>query len=107
MTEKKIIHESESIARDKDIEGKVGNFLKENQGSAFTIKALNNKLEQIINDNDVLEYTRENLQEILNNLRNNKTIDTAEHNGEIHYLFKKSDKKVQEEQKVKLEPIKR
>ncbi|MFX0135193.1 MAG: hypothetical protein ACFFDN_16235 [Candidatus Hodarchaeota archaeon] len=106
MTEQEFIHDSESLAREKDMEEKLANFLKENQGSAFTIRALNNKLEDIINDTNELEIIKENFEEILNKMKSNGKIDTIEHNGENHYLIKKSEKAAPEQQKVKLEPIK-
>ncbi|MFX1387795.1 MAG: hypothetical protein ACFE9M_11315 [Promethearchaeota archaeon] len=87
------------------IRNKLENFLKENQGSAFTINAISNRLEEIIKDTIQLEYAKENLQEILNGMVSNGKINITEHSGESHYLIEKAEKKPLKEQKVILEPL--
>jgi len=66
MSEQEFNPERDKTAQDKNLEEKLSNFLKENQGSAFTITAISNRLEEIIKDTDELDYAKENLQEFLN-----------------------------------------
>jgi hypothetical protein len=77
-------------------------FFIENEGSAFTINAISNKLEEIIKDTGVLDYAKENLQKILNKMGKDGIIDIVEQNGEFHYLIKKEEEPsdVKEEQKA-------
>ena len=64
------------------------NYL-EIQGAAFTIKALEKRLESFIEDINERKYGRENLEQILNKLRANGQINSVQHNGETHYFVPK------------------
>ncbi|MFX0139705.1 MAG: hypothetical protein ACFFDN_39060, partial [Candidatus Hodarchaeota archaeon] len=61
MFEQDFIPEGDKLPREEAIEEKLGNFLKENQGSAFTFTAISNRLEAIVRDINELEYAKENL----------------------------------------------
>ena len=104
MTNQEIIPEKDEFSLDKAVKDKLGNFLRENQGSAFTFKAISNRLEQFIKDPDELAYAKRNLQEILDRMDLLGIIDIVKDSGETHYLIKKIKKTgLFWEEKVKLE----
>jgi len=106
MSEQGFMSEEDKIAKEKTIEEKIGIFLKENRGAAFTIKAISNRLEAIIKDTDQLEYAKKNLQEILNRMASDRTIITVDHIGETHYSIEKVEKKAPNAREIDLEPLK-
>ena len=61
----------------------------ENQGAAFTTKALKKRLEDFIIDPIEREYGRKNLEEVLNKLITHGRLDSTQHNGETHYFIPK------------------
>ncbi|MFW9970606.1 MAG: hypothetical protein ACFFDF_10420 [Candidatus Odinarchaeota archaeon] len=119
MSEQEFVPGQGKIEQELELEVKIRNILKENQGIAFTIGDLNNQLEEIIEDNDKLEFAKENLLMVLNVMKEDGKIDTIMSDNETHYIFKKPEKIVQEKpeetireptfkgQKTELESIKR
>jgi uncharacterized membrane protein len=67
-------------------EGLLYKYLEENQ-QAFTVKALENRLDDIFTNYDEKEYSREHLQEILNKMKVNGRIQFSLRNGEYFYFF--------------------
>lgn len=61
-------------------------YLKENQ-QAFNVRALENRLDDIITNHDEKEFCQKNLQEILNKMKANKRIQFSLRNGEYFYFF--------------------
>jgi len=83
---KKLIDEQTTLK--KTFESSLYNFL-EKQGAAFTIKALEKRLDSFIEDTKEREFGRENLEQMLNKLRTNGQINSVQHNGETHYFVPK------------------
>ncbi|MEE9377777.1 MAG: hypothetical protein V3V33_07040 [Candidatus Lokiarchaeia archaeon] len=69
------------------IENKIINYVKKNKGKAYTTIALKKGLENFIEDPNEREYANENLENILNKLRNSGRLHLDYHNGETHYFF--------------------
>lgn len=67
--------------------GKIFKLLKDNKGKAFTVKALNKKVENILEDLDEIQYCKKNLQKLLNEMISDGWIKSTQHGGEIHYFF--------------------
>ena len=89
MSDQESIPERDRLAQEIDLEVKIGKILKDNQGIAFTIGDLNNQLQEIIDDNDKLEFAKENLFRVLDLMRNDGKIDTVQSGEETYYIFKK------------------
>jgi len=70
--------------------GKLFDFLKDNQGKAFTFKALNNRLEKFLEDSKEIDYCRENLQKILDELTSKGSIKSVQRGQETHYFFQET-----------------
>ena len=85
---KKVSLDKEILALTKAFGESLYNYL-ENQGAAFTIKALEKRLDSFIEDLNERKYGRENLEHILNKLRAHGRINSAQHNGETHYFVQK------------------
>ncbi|MFX0039088.1 MAG: hypothetical protein ACFFCY_10375 [Promethearchaeota archaeon] len=98
MSDQKFIPERDRLAQEIDLEVKIGKILEHNQGIAFTIRDLNNELEQLLDDADQLEFAKGNLLELLDIMKDDGKIDTVLSGEETHYFFKKSihEKPVQE-----------
>ncbi|MFX1357234.1 MAG: tetratricopeptide repeat protein [Promethearchaeota archaeon] len=67
--------------------GKFLNYFRDNKGKAFSGSALNNRLEDILEDPAEREYGRKNLQYYLREMVSNGWIKSAQHGEEIHYFF--------------------
>ena len=67
-------------------EGLLYKFLQENQ-QAFTVRALENRLDDIFTNYDEKEYGREHLQEILNKMKTTGRIQFSLRDGEYFYFF--------------------
>lgn len=74
-------------APEKDFENKLYNYLKENQGKAFTVGALRKKFETFNIDPQIREYCSKNLLTILKNMRDNEKIKLIPHDGKTHYFI--------------------
>ncbi|MHA1458271.1 MAG: tetratricopeptide repeat protein [Promethearchaeota archaeon] len=85
---KKVSDKDISRALDKVFEDSLYNYL-ENQGAAFTIKALEKRLESFIEDLNERKYGRENLEKTLNKLRTQGLINSSLHDKETHYFVRK------------------
>jgi len=59
------------------------NFFQENQGKAFTIKSLENRLDPMSE-----KGLGSLLQNVLNKMRDSNIIESALHDGETHYYFR-------------------
>ena len=67
--------------------GKIFNFLKDNKGKAFTVRALNIRVENILEELNEREYFRKNLQNILKGMISDGWIKSVQNGEEIHYFF--------------------
>lgn len=83
-------------APEKDIENKLYNYLKENQGKAFTIGALRKKFEAFNIDPLIREYYSKNLLTILKKMRDNGKIKLTQHDGKTHYFIPEIFKSAQD-----------
>jgi len=72
----------------------------EYQGAAFTIKALEKRLESFIIDPNEREYGRENLEQVLNRLRSHGRINSKQHDGETHYFIPKQPSRSSQERET-------
>lgn len=86
MREKELSEEQEALR--KVFVDSLYNYL-EDQGAAFTIRALEKRLKDIIEDPNEREYGRINLEQGLNKLRAQGRINSVQHNGETHYFIPK------------------
>lgn len=84
----KTISDKETLVLKNAFRETIYNYL-ENQASAFTIKALEKRLDSFIEDLDERKYGKENLEQILNKLRAHGRINSVQHNGETHYFVPK------------------
>ncbi|MFW9969511.1 MAG: hypothetical protein ACFFDF_04870 [Candidatus Odinarchaeota archaeon] len=66
---------------------KLYDYLKNNQGAAYTVMALQTRLESFVNDPKEREFGNENLETILNKMRAVGTIRSVEKNDETHYFY--------------------
>jgi len=71
----------------KTLEDLILNYLKQNEGKAFTSKVLLGKLEEIIENPQTYEYFKANSKGLLNKLIHNKTIKSTEKDGNRYYFF--------------------
>ena len=69
------------------IEKTLFTYLKENQGSAFTLKALKGRIEGIVDFLERKYCTKDNLKRILEKLVSTGDLQSNEHEGEIHYFY--------------------
>ena len=69
------------------IEDKVLSFFKENEGKAFTIKALDTRLEKSFKDTGKKEYFKKNIKIILEDMDQRKIIQTVHKNNEFFYFL--------------------
>lgn len=83
-------------APEKDIENKLYNYLKENQGKAFTIGALKKKFEAFTIDPLIREYYSKNFLTILKKMRDNGKIKLTQHEGKTHYFIPEIFKSAQD-----------
>jgi len=85
---------------EKNLEDKLYSYLEENQGKAFTIGALLERLEEIVLDPEVRKhgkkknqiilvrkYGRKNIQIILEKLKDNDRIKSIPHQNLIYYWY--------------------
>ena len=79
----------------REFEDIVYNYLKENKRQAFTIVALKKKLEEIIVDPQKKEYGKNNLQNVLKQMKNNRKIRSTQHEGKTHYFISEVFKSTQ------------
>ncbi|MFX1574539.1 MAG: tetratricopeptide repeat protein [Promethearchaeota archaeon] len=68
------------------VDEKLANYFNSNKGRAFTIQALLNRLEDIIEDSEARDYCRRNIENILARLIFNGTIKGTKKEG-ITYFF--------------------
>lgn len=83
--EEKNIHESDKIALEKDVITQLLNFFNKNERSAFSMSALQNRLEEIIKDTKTREFGSKHLHKILNQMVQNGDIKSNLHNNKTHY----------------------
>ncbi|MHA2390660.1 MAG: hypothetical protein ACXAEX_01720 [Promethearchaeota archaeon] len=106
MTEKKFFPDQSGTAQEQEIENRIYDFLLDNQGSAFNLKALMNRLEEIVVKPEDIDLMKENLQQILDKMINKGLINLVYHDGEDHYLVKEEKPETPERGGLNLEPIK-
>ncbi|UCC19863.1 MAG: hypothetical protein JSV62_00880 [Promethearchaeota archaeon] len=63
------------------------NYLKENQGRAFTVKALKGRIEGTVDIFQRKYCTEDNIKRILERLVSIKALQSNKHEGEPHYFF--------------------
>lgn len=88
------------LAPEKKLEDMLHNYLKENQGKAFTIVALRKRFETFTLDPQTKEYSRKNLQIILNNMRDNGKIKLTQREGKSYFFVPEIFKSTQDETKT-------
>lgn len=84
------------------------NYLKTNEGKAFTSKSLISRLEDTIDNPDAHEYFKTNLEGLLNNLTFKRIILSTQKEGDTYYFFEKKailEKKIMDESYGVVEPI--
>jgi len=112
MSDQDSTPEQNTIEQTQGLENDLHEFFKKNQGSAFTLRALNNRIDNIITEASNLEYAKENLQSVLDKMRVNNIINVIQEDSIDHYLIKlgkelKAQKEViAGETRLNLEPIK-
>ena len=71
----------------KECEGTINYYLFINKGNAFSAKALKSKLEEVIENPNLKEYFRRDINNILNNMVNQGTANSVQKNGHTHYFL--------------------
>ncbi|MFW9784657.1 MAG: hypothetical protein ACFFFB_20420, partial [Candidatus Heimdallarchaeota archaeon] len=94
-------------AQEQEVENNIYTFLVDELGSAYSLKALTNRLEEIVSKPENLEFVKQNLKIVLDKMRNKGLIDIHYHDGENHYLVAEAKPEVPESGGgLNLEPIK-
>ena len=63
------------------------NYLKKNEGKAFTSNVLLGILENVFENSEILEYLQNNIEGILNRLLFNGKIQSNHHDGKVYYFL--------------------
>ncbi|MFX1574258.1 MAG: tetratricopeptide repeat protein [Promethearchaeota archaeon] len=63
------------------------NYLKKNEGKAFTSHSLLEKLDNVIENSEILEHLQDNIEGILNRLLFNGKIHSNRHEGKVYYFL--------------------
>ena len=82
---------------EKELEDMLHNYLKENQGKAFTIVALRKRIEVFTLDPQIKEYIGKNLLTILNKMKDNGKIKLTQHEGRSYYFIPEIFKSTQDD----------
>ncbi|MHA1916010.1 MAG: hypothetical protein ACW986_19710 [Promethearchaeota archaeon] len=93
----------DNVKQERELKINLNNYFKRNPSSAFTFKALINRIEDIVHDPNDIEYAKENLQIILDKLTNSGVINKVQQDGEEHYVLQVGKK---ERANLNLEPLK-
>ena len=88
----------QEFASDKDREDRLHEFFKKNHESAFTIKALHTKIEEVFEDPGEKEYLTESLSRILNEMERKKILLSKPYEGELYFYLNPNLPKIQQKE---------